>query len=166
MSDATHQQILHKIDVNHQQILDAVNDLATTQAQMFEGVSDVLATITDNMVIHQDLAELEARMATKDDIADIEARMATKDDLKAFATKDDLQDFARKDDLKAFATKTDLQDFATKTDLQHLEARLDGRHKANIHHHLETRKAIGDLNLRVGNLREELVQVGFIESKV
>jgi len=63
-------------------------------------------------------------------------------------TKQDL-----KEELKVFATKDDLNRMTVR-----LERKIGSNQTANIHHHLETRKAIGGLTRQVGNLREGIAQ--------
>lgn len=120
----------------------------------------LLTAMTDQLSV------ITATMATKDDLKDL--RQETKDDLKALrmATKSDIEGLrmATKVDLDALrstmATKDDLvlleATVASKMDLKQvqvsLQAKIRSGQAANIKHHLETRKAIGDLNRALSSL--------------
>ena len=70
------------------------------------------STIQDVLEAVQGLAtHVDGQFAHVDgQFTDIRSKMATKDDLAGFAAKEDLKNFATKDDLKNFATKEDLAD--------------------------------------------------------
>jgi hypothetical protein len=108
-----------------------------TNQQLLDALTDQLGIITENMVTRDDVQKI-VREETKG--------FATKDDLKAFVTKDDLKDIERR-----MATKDDLNSAVTR-----LERKISSNHTVNIKHHLETRKAIGDLNRKFDHLREGL----------
>ncbi len=83
-----------------------------------------------------------------------------KDDITNQQLLDSLTDL--KKELKGFATKDDLKAFATKDDLERATIRLErtirSNHTINVHHHLETRSMVGDINNKFDNLREGLAR--------
>ena len=84
------------------------------------------------MVVREDVEEI-----VEDKIQRAVKGLATKDELKA-AVKD-------------LATREELN-----SGLSRLERKISNYQKANINHHLETRKEIGKLNKEFGQIREGL----------
>jgi len=102
-----------------------------TNQQLLDALTDQLGIITDQMV-------------TKDDLNKELERFANKEDLERFATKDDLQRLAAKNDLEHSAINQNINNVLTR--LTRLERKVDSGRTANVKHHLETRKMIGDLS--------------------
>jgi len=107
-----------------------VHETDLTNQQLLEAISDMFQGITDIMV-------------TKDDLKQALDNYPSKDDLKQA-----LNDYPTKDDLKValgdHPTKNDL-----KRELGHLERRVGHVHTTNVHHHLETRAMLGELNRKL-----------------
>lgn len=133
-------------DLTNKQLLNAV-------AQMFAETNEWLDERLAAFATKEYLDERLAAFATKEYLDERLKAFATKEYLdgclKAFATKEDLKAFATKEDLKAFATKEDL-----KASEQRLARKIDGHQRANIQHHLESRRAIGELGREIYRFRE------------
>lgn len=149
-------------DVTNQQLLQAISD----NNALIVGVAQTVETIVDNMVTKKDLDDRLKAHPTKKDLDDR---------LKKFATKDDLQQTETRLENKIGEVKTGLESKITdaqtglegkindvKTGLERklievdvgLRHKIDAKGVANVKHHLETRKMIGDLNRRYDALRE------------
>lgn len=64
------------------------------------------------------------------------------------ATKDDVREIVRSE-LNSYATKNDLERATVR-----LERQITSSRATNVKHHLETRKALGDLNKELSDMRE------------
>lgn len=141
-----------------------------TNQQLLDAMTAQLGVITDNMVTKDDLKEELKSFATKEDLKSFVTKDDLKSELQNFATKDDLkqelQNFPTKDDLKqeleGFATKSNLTDTVNTAVIRLQRTIAEGR-AINVHHHLETRKAIGDLTREHTALREGIARA--VEAK-
>jgi hypothetical protein len=95
--------------------------------------------VTNQQLLKAINANQELLVGVAQTVETIVDNMVTKKDLD-----ERLKDFATKDDLKLTAIR--------------LERKIDANSAANVKHHLETRKMIGDLNKQYGAVREGLAK--------
>jgi hypothetical protein len=119
-----------------------------TNQQLLEAMTESIQNIADNMVTKKDLDERLKAFATREELDER---------LKSFATKDDLKLAETSLQAKITGVETSLQAKITLAETR-LERKLASASAANVKHHLETRKMIGDLSRSHDALREGLAQ--------
>jgi len=143
MADITNRQLLRHF-------LDGIKDTTDTITNsVTDTVKDAVTdTITDTVKDAVTDAITGAVAGINHQLGIITDQMVTKDDLKKelerFATKDDLQRLAAKNDLEHSAINQNINNVLTR--MTRLERKVDSGRAANVKHHLETRKMIGDLS--------------------
>jgi len=112
-----------------------------TNRQLLRQLTDTTDTITDTVKDAVTDAITGAVAGINHQLGIITDQMVTKDDLKK-----ELERFATKDDLQRLAAKNDSEHSAINDNFARLERKIDSSRVANVKHHLETRKMIGDLS--------------------